>query len=325
MSVTAGRPAATAPGAARGRGGPLTGWWSRVLAFNVFAECLIVVTGGLVRLTGSGLGCPTWPECTPGSFTPTVVQAEGFHKWIEFGNRTLTGLVGLAALAALVVVWRRRRLDLLPFVGLVLFGILAQAVIGGITVHTALHPAFVMTHFLVSMLLITASTVLWMRGKEAPGPRRPVVRRDIRGLAWAAAAVLAAVLVVGTVVTGSGPHSGDAEEPARFPLDPQSVSWLHADLVMVFVGLLVGLVVALRVTAAPARTRRLAWQLMAATLLQGAVGYAQYFTGLPWAVVAVHMAGACLLVVAMARQLCVLTEPVVAAPAAVGERTAQPA
>ncbi len=284
-------------------------WGSLVLLLNVLGECLIVVTGGVVRLTGSGLGCPTWPECVPGSYTPVVVQAEGFHKWIEFGNRTLTGLVGLLALACLVVVWRNRRRDLLPYVGLLLFGILAQAVIGGITVRTDLHPGVVMTHFLVSVLLVTASTVLWRRGLEAPGPRVPAVRREVRGAAWLAAAVLYAVVVVGTVVTGSGPHSGDADEPARFGLDPQSVSWLHADLVMAYTGLLVGVLVALRATSAPRPAVRAAWQLLLVTLAQAVVGYVQYFTDLPWVLVAVHMAGACALVVFHVRLLCALTAP----------------
>ncbi len=284
-------------------------WGGLVLLLNVLGECLIVVTGGVVRLTGSGLGCPTWPECVPGSYTPVVVQAEGYHKWIEFGNRTLTGLVGLLALACLVVVWRNRRRDLLPYVGLLIFGILAQAVIGGITVHKELAPGYVMTHFLVSTLLVTASTVLWRRGLEAPGPRQPVVRREVRGAAWLSAVVLYAVVVVGTVVTGSGPHSGDADEPARFGLDPQSVSWLHADLVMAYTGLLVGVVVALRATAAPAAARRASVQLLLVTLAQAVVGYVQYFTDLPWVLVAVHMAGACALVVFQVRLLCALTAP----------------
>ncbi|WP_432495237.1 COX15/CtaA family protein [Kineococcus gypseus] len=284
-------------------------WGALVLLLNVLAESLIVVTGGVVRLTGSGLGCPTWPECVPGSYTPVVVQEEGFHKWIEFGNRTLTGLVGLVALACLVVVWRNRRRDLLPYVGAVIGGILAQAVIGGVTVHLDLHPGIVMTHFLVSVLLVTASAVLWRRGLEPAGPRRVAVRREVRGAAWLSAAVLYAVVVVGTVVTGSGPHSGDADEPARFGLDPQSVSWLHADLVMAYTGLLVGLVVALRATAAPALARRASVHLLLVTLAQAVVGYTQYFTDLPWVLVAVHMAGACALVVFQVRLLCALTVP----------------
>ncbi|NAZ80689.1 heme A synthase [Kineococcus sp. R8] len=297
-------------------------WASRILLLNVVAECLIVVTGGVVRLTGSGLGCPTWPQCVPGSYVPVVQQEQGFHKWIEFGNRTLTGLVGIIALACLVAVWRHRRRDLLPYVGLVIFGILAQAVIGGITVHMELAPGYVMTHFLVSMLLVTASTILWRRGLETSGPRAVVVRREVRGGAWLAAALLYAVVVVGTVVTGSGPHSGDADEPARFGLDPQAVSWLHADLVMAYVGLLIGLVVALRATSAPPAARHASVLLLVATLLQGVVGYTQYFTDLPWVLVAIHMGMACLLVVLQVRLLCALTAPRDEVPVQVPDRRA---
>ncbi|MFB9376396.1 heme A synthase [Kineococcus gynurae] len=314
MSVTAGPSLAPAP-AGRRRPAPVGAWTSRLLFLNVVVECLIVVTGGVVRLTGSGLGCPTWPQCVPGSYTPTVEQAEGFHKYIEFGNRTLTGLVGLVALACLVAVVRSGRFDLVKWAALVIGGILVQAVIGGITVHMDLHPGIVMTHFLVSMLLVSAATVLWTRGREPAGPREAGVRREVRGAAWLAAALLGAVLVVGTVVTGAGPHSGDAEEPARFMLDPRTVSWLHADLVMGFTGLVIGLVVALRVLpSAPPRARRASVVLLVATLAQGLVGYTQYFTGLPWVLVAVHMAGACVLVVAMVRVLTAMTRPV-AAPA----------
>nr|WP_208971155.1 COX15/CtaA family protein [Kineococcus rubinsiae] len=309
MSVTVGRSTTTNARPARAPRAALPRWGSGVLLLNVVAECLIVVTGGVVRLTGSGLGCPTWPQCVPGSYVPVVQQEQGFHKWIEFGNRTLTGLVGVIALACLIAVWRSRRRDLLPYVGLVIFGILAQAVIGGITVHMELAPGYVMTHFLVSMLLVTASTILWRRGREVSGPRTPVVRREVRGGAWLAAVLLYGVVVVGTVVTGSGPHSGDADEPARFGLDPQAVSWLHADLVMAYVGLLVGIVVALRATAAPRAARRASLQLLAATLLQGVVGYTQYFTDLPWVLVAIHMGMACLLVVLQVRLLCALTAP----------------
>ncbi|WP_432571828.1 COX15/CtaA family protein [Kineococcus sp. SYSU DK005] len=307
MGLTSEAAGVRAPAPARA--GALGPWSSLVLLINVLAESLIVVTGGIVRLTGSGLGCPTWPQCVPGSYTPVVVQEEGFHKWIEFGNRTLTGLVGVVALACLVVVWRNRRRDLLPYVALVVFGILAQAVIGGITVHMDLHPGIVMTHFLVSVLLVTASTVLWRRGLEAPGPRSLAVRREVRGAARLSAVVLYAVVVVGTVVTGSGPHSGDADQPARFGLDPQSVSWLHADLVMAYTGLLVGLVVALRATTAPPLARRASVHLLLVTLAQAVVGYTQYFTDLPWVLVAVHMAGACALVVFQVRLLCALTVP----------------
>lgn len=292
---------------------PLPVRWMRVaLLVNVVVQVLIVVTGGLVRLTGSGLGCPTWPECVPGSYVPTVEQAEGFHKYIEFGNRTLTGVVGLAALAALVVtvllVRRGRPRGLLVLGALPLVLTVVQAVLGGITVLTGLHPATVAAHFLVSMCLIAVSVLLLQRLQQPDGPARAVVPREVLLLGSALVVVAAAVLVLGTVVTGSGPHSGDADEPARFALDPRTISWLHADSVLLFVGLVVGLVVALRVTHAPERARHRAGWLLGVTLAQGLVGYVQYATDLPEALVLVHMLGASLLVVALTLALSALRE-----------------
>lgn len=306
--LQAGGPTAPAP-----PGTPLpTRWMGVALVANVVVQVLIVVTGGLVRLTGSGLGCPTWPECVPGSYVPTVEQAEGVHKYIEFGNRLLTGVVGLAALAALVVTvllvrrGRPRRLLALGAAPLVLT--VVQAVLGGITVLTRLHPATVAAHFLVSMCLIAVSVLLLQRLRQPDGPARAVVPREVLLLGTALVVVAAAVLVLGTVVTGSGPHSGDADEPARFALDPRTISWLHADSVLLFVGLVVGLVVALRVTHAPERARRRAGWLLGVTLAQGLIGYVQYATDLPEALVLAHMLGASLLVVALTLALSSLRE-----------------
>jgi cytochrome c oxidase assembly protein subunit 15 len=280
-----------------------------ILVANLVGEVVIVVTGGVVRLTGSGLGCPTWPECVPGSFTPVPHQEEGIHKVIEFGNRTLTGVVGLLALACVWVVFtrmRRRRPLLLVSVGLVV-GVLLQAVVGGIAVRTTLSPVVVAFHFLLSMVMVALSTML-LRGAEdgwAPDgtadlePRELLVPRLVATLAWATAVVAAAVLVLGTVVTGSGPHSGDAEQPARTGFDPRSVAWLHADLVMLFLGLVVAVLVAVWLTSSSDRAKATWRGVLVVTLLQGAIGYVQYFTGLPEVLVAVHMLGASLLVVTM--------------------------
>ena len=274
-------------------------WVRPVLVANVVVQSGIVVTGGLVRLTGSGLGCPTWPRCMPGSYTPVVEPADGLHPYIEFGNRLLTFVVGLVAVAALVVVWRTGRRHLLPLAAVPLLGVVAQAVLGGITVLTSLHPVTVAAHFLLSMVLIAASVVLLVRVSRPDVPAVPVVAAPLRSLTGLLALVGAAVLVVGTVVTGSGPHSGDAEAPARFGFDPRTVSWLHADLVLLFVGLLVGLLVGLYATGAPERVRERARWVLVVTLVQGLVGYVQYGTGLPEVLVALHMLGACLLVVTL--------------------------
>ena len=278
-----------------------------ILVANLVGEVVIVITGGVVRLTGSGLGCPTWPECVPGSFTPVPYQEEGIHKLIEFGNRTLTGVVGLLALACVWVVFtrmRRRRPLLLVAVGLVV-GVLLQAVVGGIAVRMTLSPVVVAFHFLLSMVMVALSTML-LRGSEdgwSPdgtadlAPRELLVPRLVATLAWVTALVGAVVLVLGTIVTGSGPHSGDAEQPARTGFDPRSVAWLHADVVMLFVGLVVAVLVAVWLTSSSDRAKATWRGVLVVTLLQGAIGYAQYFTGLPEILVGLHMLGACLLVV----------------------------
>ena len=276
-------------------------WLRRVLVVNLALEVLIVVTGGLVRLTGSGLGCPTWPECVPGSYVPVPEQAEGYHRFIEFGNRTLTGAVGLGALLVLYAVWRwaGRRRDLMGPAWAVLGGVATQAVLGGVTVRTGLHPATVAAHFLVSMVLVAISAFLLFRAEEPPGPRSLTVHPLVVRLAWVACAVGAAVLALGTVVTGSGPHSGDADEPARFGFDPRTVSWLHADAVMLFVGLAVAVWLAARLTGTGQRAAQAWWLVLLTTLAQGVVGYTQYLTGLPEALVLAHMLLASLLVVAL--------------------------
>ena len=284
-------------------------WLPRILLVNLVVEVLIVVTGGLVRLTGSGLGCPSWPECVPGSYTPVPHQAEGWHRYIEFGNRTLTSVVSVAAVATVYAVWRwtGRRRDLRVAALAVLVGVGVQAVLGGITVRTGLNPFTVSAHFLVSMGLVAASSYLVFRAPAPAGPRPLVVHPLVERLGWATCAVAAVVLLLGTVVTGSGPHSGDADEPARFGLDPRTISWLHADAVMLFVGLVVAVWVASRLTgtgtgAGSAAGR--AWAgVLGVTLAQGVVGYTQYLTGLPWVVVLVHMLLATLLVVALTRAM----------------------
>ena len=280
-----------------------------ILVANLVGEVVIVVTGGIVRLTGSGLGCPTWPECVPGSFTPVPHQEEGIHKLIEFGNRTLTGVVGLLALACMwVVLTRMRRRRPLVVVALALVaGVVLQAVVGGIAVRMTLSPVVVAFHFLLSMVMVALATML-LRGAEdgwSPdgtddlGPKELLVPKLAATLAWVTAAVGAGVLVLGTIVTGSGPHSGDAVQPARTGFDPRSVAWLHADLVMLFAGLVVAVLVAVWLTSSSDRAKATWRGVLVVTLLQGAIGYVQYFTGLPEVLVGLHMLGASLLVVTM--------------------------
>lgn len=283
---------------------PTVRWLGPLLLTNLVLQVLIVVTGGVVRVTASGLGCPTWPECVDGSIAPSTAQSEGVHKWIEFGNRTLTFLLLVVAVASLLIVWRRApRRALKTAAVVVVAGILLQAVIGGITVLAGLSPVTVSLHFLVSGVLIAAAAYLYLARSEPDGPTQLTVHPVVVTVARVTAAVGAFVLVLGTLVTGSGPHSGDADEPARYGFDARSISWLHADVVMLFLGLVVAVWLAARVTGRT-RTPARAWALvLAVSLAQGLVGYVQYFTGLPGALVVAHMLGASLLVVALTNGL----------------------
>jgi heme a synthase len=272
----------------------------RAALASVVANVGLVVTGGAVRLTGSGLGCPTWPRCTSGSYVTT--PAMGAHGVIEFGNRTLSFVVGALAAACLAaaLAQRPRRRDRVTLAALLLAGIPAQAVLGGITVLTRLNPWVVGGHFLLSIAVIAAAYQLWVRaGEPAAAPPRAVTA--LRPLAWLVTVVSGLVLAVGTVVTGSGPHAGDAQA-RRTGLDPGAVSQLHSDLVFALLGLSVGLWFALRAAPVPAgaaRTagRSAAW-LVALELGQGVVGFVQYFTHLPALAVGLHMLGAALVWVA---------------------------
>jgi cytochrome c oxidase assembly protein subunit 15 len=294
----------------------------RLAIASVLANILIVVTGGAVRLTGSGLGCPTWPTCTDASWTPT--SEYGIHGAVEFGNRLLTYVLGAVALATLVAAYRMRpaRRDVRRLALALFLGIPAQAVLGGITVLTGLNPWTVMLHFSVSMVLIGLATVLVRRVGEGDEPARPVVSPLLRRLALAQLAVLAVVVYLGTVVTGSGPHAGDTKA-RRTGLDPETVSQFHADAVFVLVGLTIGLLVALRATDAPRAATRAVVVLLGLELAQGLIGYVQYFTDLPVVLVGLHMLGASVLVVAAVRVVLACRErgdrPVVPAPRATGD------
>ncbi|ADB74749.1 COX15/CtaA family protein [Geodermatophilus obscurus] len=276
---------------------------SRLALANAVANGAIVVTGGAVRLTGSGLGCPTWPRCTSESFVATPELAG--HGVIEFGNRLLTFVLAAVAIATVVAVWRSERRDLRPLAVLTFLGIPAQALLGGVTVLTGLNPWTVAAHFLVSIVLIALATVLWLRSRE-PGVGRPLLRRPLALLVTGAAAVTAVVLVLGTLVTGSGPHSGDVDADDvptgdRMGFDVELVSQLHADAVFLLVGLTVALLVSLYATDAPGRVKRAARDLLVVQLAQGVVGYVQYFTDLPVALVLLHMLGAVLVTAFTAR------------------------
>ena len=266
--------------------------WPLAVA-NLVANIGIVVSGGAVRLTGSGLGCPTWPRCTDGSYVPHGEL--GIHGAIEFGNRMLTFVLAAIAIAcwlAALVASRRADSDRRPLMlsTVIALGVPSQALIGGVTVLTDLNPWIVSFHLLVSMAIIGVCVVLL---DELRGPARPAASPGVRRLGWVVLAAGWVVLYVGTVVTGSGPHAGDLDSP-RTGLDPLQVSQLHADAVFLFVGLTVGLVL-----TAPAAARRAALLLLAVQLLQGTIGFVQHATDLPVVLVAFHLLGAALISAAM--------------------------
>ncbi|WP_307827924.1 COX15/CtaA family protein [Nocardioides sp. SYSU D00038] len=266
----------------------LAGRWVRALAWaTLVANSVLVVTGGAVRLTASGLGCPTWPRCTEGSYTPHGEL--DLHAAIEFGNRMLTFVLVAIAIATFVSAWGTRRRDLRGMATVLALGIPAQAVIGGITVLTDLNPWVVSLHLLCSLAIIGLS-VRFLLSVDAPLPAPR--SGPLAVLAWLTFATAWVVLYVGTVVTGSGPHAGDLDAK-RNGLDPLQWSQLHADVVFLLVGLTVGLLLAVQAAGRP-DARRVVVVLLAIELGQGAIGFVQYFTDLPEVLVGFHMLGAAL-------------------------------
>jgi cytochrome c oxidase assembly protein subunit 15 len=267
----------------------------RVANLMVITQSAIVITGASVRLTGSGLGCSTWPECTPGSYTPSPDQPEApLHAWIEFGNRLLTFVLFLNALVLMISILRNRK-ELFGLGAIQILGILAQAVLGGITVLTGLNPATVAGHFMLSIILIAAALSLRQRiyGKSPSGL---IVSKLTRNLARALVLLTFVVLIAGTIVTGSGPHAGDSTAE-RFPLDARTVSWIHADLVIALIGVAIALLISIQVGESGATREILGARIkvfLLASLVQGAIGYTQYFTGLPEVLVAFHILGSIL-------------------------------
>jgi len=263
----------------------------------LFLQSVLVVTGGAVRLTGSGLGCPTWPTCTGSSITPIAHQAQGtLHSWIEFGNRLLTIALVIAAVVALVatVKWSSTRADRRRVRWIAIWqvlGIFGQAILGGITVLTKLNPIPVSGHFLLSIVLIAGGQSLRHRMLDRP---RVATLPITKKLVLVVTALAALVVTVGTLVTGSGPHAGDIQAK-RYPFSPREISYLHADLVIALICLAIGLLLVIRVGEAGDSQLRLTRALeifLITSLSQGFIGYIQYFTGLPEGLVALHLLGA---------------------------------
>ncbi|GAA5153904.1 heme A synthase [Microbacterium pseudoresistens] len=288
-------PETTAPVRPRSLGSRFHGWLPttidtriRVFAWLSFiAEVLIIGTGGAVRLSGSGLGCSQWPLCTPDSLVPT--DAQGYHGVIEFGNRTMTGVVGLLALAVLILVWRirRERRDLFVLAVVVLVGgVLPQAIIGGITVLTGLNPFIVGFHYTVSLLLVCATAAFLVRMNQPAGARTRVVPPWFAVLTHVTGLALAATIVFGVLTTGSGPHSGDADVK-RHGFDATVMAHVHS-----WPGyILAGLVLLLAITAWMLRLNPKKWLLVliVAIAVQVGVGVLQARNGLPEVLVGIHM------------------------------------
>ena len=265
-----------------------------ILYLLLILQAGLVITGGAVRITGSGLGCPTWPECTPGSYVPVAGQAEGaFHAWVEFGNRLLTFVLFFAAIAVIIYAFRKARKDLFWRAALQLLGILGQGVLGGITVLTDLNPLAVASHFILSIFLIAGAASMVERARTPLVSIRPTEIK-LRVLVTAQVALTFIVIVLGTLVTGSGPHAGDAQAP-RLDIDSRAISWLHADAVIALLG--VSLALCVLPNLSPVTKKRIKY-FFAATLTQALIGYIQYVQGLPELLVVMHLLGSTLVWIA---------------------------
>lgn len=261
--------------------------WVTVVALVLIGT--IVVTGAAVRLTGSGLGCDTWPRCTD----QDLVRFSDPNQTIEQVNRLFTGLVSIAVIAAVLGSLRRRpyRRDLVWWsLGLVA-GVLGQIVLGGITVLVHLHPIAVGSHFVLSMILVTDATVLVWKASRPPGPNRPRVPQLDLNLSRVAVFTASILMITGPVVTGSGPHAGDARAQ-RFDFFIPDVVRIHSVNMWIFLVVTLVLLVRLGLRRTPADIMRRGYRLLAAIVVQGAIGYTQYELGIPPGIVILHIAGA---------------------------------
>ncbi len=296
--------------------------WDRLIKIvftgNLIVQIGIVVTGGAVRLTGSGLGCPTWPDCTSGKISPIAHPATGYHSWIEFANRLLTFLLVIFAIAVLIVLFSpiikksqiansKKELRTLRLLGATqIIGIMAQIVVGGVSVLTKLNPAVVGLHFLISLPIVAAALSLLRKIQRevlVSNTFQPTKLEQslISNLLRVMTGLTFLVISVGTVVTGSGPHSGDTKAP-RYHFSARNISWLHADLVIALISLTIGLILIFRVVKTIPNSQTLAiaaQKLLGACLLQGVIGYIQFFSHLPIVLVAAHILGSILVWLSM--------------------------
>ncbi len=274
----------------------------RLALAALVTSAVIVVSGAAVRLSQSGLGCTTWPDCTRHSLVAADATGDPLiHRWIEFGNRLITAAITVVSIVVGLAAWRfrdpgtgRPRRDIRWLGAAQPAAIVIDAVIGGIVVLTKLNPYWVSVHFLFSMALVAAALALYVRSAEGAGPAMPLARREVMLLSRALVAALAVMITVGTVVTGTGPLAGAPGVP-RYSLPRAGITQLHADIGWLIGGLLIGLVLSLRLTGAPQPARRRGNLLLGLVIVQGAIGYSQYFAGLPAGLVWAHVTGAMLI------------------------------
>jgi heme a synthase len=269
-----------------------------VAALVIVTQGGIAVTGAIVRVTASGLGCPTWPQCFPGSFTPVAVsEVPRIHQAVEFGNRMITfAVVITAALAVLVVIRARRRTEVLVYAWLMPASTVLQAVIGGVTVRTGLLWWTVAIHLLASMTMVWLAVLLYVKiGEPDDGETTYPVVPPLRWLTALSATTMAAVLVTGTLVTAAGPHAGDTSPNRTVPrlrIEITALVHAHSSLLVAYLSLLFGLAFGLLAVRAPRPILLRLGVLVLLVFVQATVGTVQFFTGVPAALVAVHVAGA---------------------------------
>jgi len=288
----------------------------RLALAGVIADTVIMSTGAAVRLSSSGLGCPDWPQCSAADVVASKNAGQTLlNTWIEFGNRLLNFPLVVIAALIFIAAWRyrpagldrRQRRELVWLGAAQPFGVIAQAVIGGIVVLTKLSPATVSVHFLVSAAVVAAAVALHMRCSRLATSGPPPVRRELRVIAAILVGVTVLMLAAGTVVTGTGPLAGDAGVP-RYQLPLEGVTQLHADIGWLLAGLSIAMVLGLRLSGAPRRAVRAGWIMLAALGSQGVIGYIQYFTHLPAGLVWVHVTGSVLVWIAVLRLFFIVRE-----------------
>ena len=281
----------------------------RIAFAGVLASLAIIPTGAAVRLSQSGLGCTDWPKCTAGSLVASGEHGDPLiHQWVEFGNRLVTTAIFVIAIAVFIAAWRfragpdaRRRRDLIWLASVQPAGIAAQALIGGIVVLTKLSPFWVSLHYLATLPVLAAAVALHVRCTETTQAAKPLVAPLVRLVARALVVVATLMMVAGTLVTGTGPLAGAGDVPRYHFLSLTAITQLHADIGWVLGTLAVMLTLIMHVTEAPRRAVRLSWIVLGLIGLQGAIGYAQYFSGLPAGLVWVHVANTALIWIAIIR------------------------